>query len=137
MTASCDDFLRELCGAWICCVLQTSAAQREAMRRQLLKGKARNGVEFQMFQRGLKRSGATDPRAIASQLQSSLEASATAHNTLSAMLDNAKQVDPRLPGVKPAMLSVEGIRPCHWGIRRRSPCWLCKEQTAPLHRVHD
>ena len=62
------------------------------MRRQLLKGKARNGLEFQMFQRNLKRSGATDPHAIASQLQSSLEASATAHKTLSAMLDNAKQV---------------------------------------------
>ena len=73
-------------------MLQTSAAQREMMRRQLLKGKARNGLEFQMFQHNLKRSGATDPHAIASQLQSSLEASATAHKTLSAMLDNAKQV---------------------------------------------
>ena len=63
------------------------------MRRELLKGKARKGVEFQMFQRSLKRSGATDPRAIASQLQSSLEASATAHQQLIAMLDNAKQVN--------------------------------------------
>ena len=63
------------------------------MRKQLLKGKARTGLEFQMFQRNLERSGATDPHAIASQLQSSLEASATAHKKLSAMLDNAKQVN--------------------------------------------
>ena len=73
-------------------MLQTTAQQREAMRKQLLKGKARNGLEFQMFQRNLKRSGATDPQAIASQLQSSLEASATAHKRLSAMLDKSKQV---------------------------------------------
>ena len=99
------------------------------MRRQLLKGKARNGVEFQMFQRNLKRSGATDPRAIASQLQSSLEASATAHKTLSAMLDNAKQVDPRLPGVRPAMLSVEDIRPSHWVLTRRCPLAGCARST--------
>ena len=62
------------------------------MRKQFLGGKARNGLEFQMFQRNLKKSGATDPGAIATQLQSSLEKSATAHKKLSAMLDNAKRV---------------------------------------------
>lgn len=72
--------------------LQTSAQQREFMRKQFLGGKARNGLEFQMFQRNLKKSGATDPCAIATQLQSSLEKSATAHKKLSAMLDNAKRV---------------------------------------------
>lgn len=72
--------------------LQTSAQQRDMVRKVFLNGKAREGREFQMFQRNLKKSGATEPGAIASQLQSSLEASASAHKRLSAMLDSAKKV---------------------------------------------
>ena len=72
------------------CCAQTTAQQRAALLKQ--SGKARQGLEFQLFQRNLKNSGALDPGAVAVQLQSSLEASASAHKSLSAMLDSAKQV---------------------------------------------
>ncbi len=71
--------------------MQTTAQQRAALLKQT--GKARQGLEFQLFQRNLKNSGALDPGTVAVQLQSSLEASATAHKSLSAMLDSAKQVN--------------------------------------------
>lgn len=70
--------------------VQSTAQQRAALLKQT--GKARQGLEFQLFQRNLKNSGALDPGTVAVQLQSSLEASATAHKSLSAMLDSAKQV---------------------------------------------
>ena len=71
--------------------MQTTAQQRAALLKQT--GKARQGLEFQLFQRNLKNSGALDPGTVAVQLQSSLEASATAHKSLSAMLDSAKHVN--------------------------------------------
>ena len=46
-------------------VLQKSAQQREVAYKKFLDGKARQGRDFQMFQRNLKKSGATDPGAIA------------------------------------------------------------------------
>lgn len=60
--------------------------------RSVLGGKARRGVEFKMFQRKLKDSGATEPGAIAAQLQSSLADSATVHRRLDNLLSGTTQV---------------------------------------------